>query len=184
MLTVLILISVQSLASWTANLVTSSEESAIALEQLMRSFKFNIKITIFFSTKLTFLVPPSPLTNCDSLAIRMAILFAAATISFSCELHCFSSLCKLWAAASIGWCEACGNGYLSQNARVSSSSSYSGGGGGRGGGESSTGGGGRGGAGISSRMIILLWMIGAVGGEALTLRITWDDGGGWKNSFF
>jgi len=76
--TILILMSVQSLAMWTASLVTSSDESAMAFEQSIRSF----------------FVPPSPRTSCESLAMRIAILLAAATMSFSWLDHCFSSLCS------------------------------------------------------------------------------------------
>ena len=74
-LTVLILLSVHSLACSLANRVTSSDASAIAFAQAIKSA----------------FVPPSPLTNCDKRAIRRAIFFAAAIIALSLLDQCLTS---------------------------------------------------------------------------------------------
>lgn len=52
---------------------------------ISEAFKMTIlaEMCILDTRMLTFFVPPSPLTNCDNLAISTAILLAAATISFS-----------------------------------------------------------------------------------------------------
>lgn len=73
--TVLILLSVHNLACSLANRVTSSEASAIAFAQAIKSF----------------LVPPSPRTNCDNRAIKRAIFLAAAMISLSFDDQCLTS---------------------------------------------------------------------------------------------
>merc|ERR1719510_2064131 len=127
---VLILLSVHSLASSLASLVTSSEDSAMALAMEISSL----------------LLPLSSWTNCDSLAMSKAIFLAAAMMSLSLLLHCLTSWCSSCAAIMMGpWLGvgACSN-------MLSASSSVSGGGG-RGGARlpycpPPLGGGGRGGA--------------------------------------
>lgn len=81
-LTVLILLSVHSRASSLASLVTSSDASAMALAQAIRSL----------------LVPPSPRTNCDKRPINKAIFLAAAIMSLSLLDHWRTSWCKPCAA--------------------------------------------------------------------------------------
>merc|ERR1719219_1335569 len=127
---VLIRLSVHSLASSLASLVTSSEDSAMALAMEISSL----------------LLPLSSWTNCDSLAMSKAIFLAAAMMSLSLLLHCLTSWCSSCAAIMMGpWLGvgACSN-------MLSASSSVSGGGG-RGGARlpycpPPLGGGGRGGA--------------------------------------
>ena len=80
--TVRIRLSVHCRANSLANRVTSSDASAIALAQAIRSR----------------LLPPSPRTSWDRRPIKRAILLAAAMISLSLEDHCRTSWCKPWAA--------------------------------------------------------------------------------------
>ena len=81
-LTVRILLSVHSRASSLASRVTSSEASAMALAQAIKSR----------------LVPPSPRTSWDRRPISKAIFLAAAMIALSLLDHCFTSWCRPCAA--------------------------------------------------------------------------------------
>ncbi len=88
-LTILMRLSVHSFASSLAILVTSSEASAMDFAQEMSSL----------------LLLASLPTSCDSLAMRRAILLAAAMMSLSLLDHCLTSWCRSWAAS----CGSSGN---------------------------------------------------------------------------
>ena len=81
-LTVLILLSVHSLANSLAILVTSSDASAMAFAQAISSL----------------LELASSPTSWESLAISNAIFLAAEIMSLSLLDHCFTSWCRSWAA--------------------------------------------------------------------------------------
>ena len=82
LITVLMRLSVHSLASSLAILVTSSDDSAMDFAQAIRSF----------------LLPESSWTSWESRAMRRAIFLAAAMMSLSLLDHCFTSWWRSWAA--------------------------------------------------------------------------------------
>lgn len=142
---VLILLSVHSLASALAILVTSSEASAI-----------NLAVAI--SSRL--LPFESWWTSSERRAINTAMRFAAAIISLSFDDHWRTSWWRPWAASKIGWLD------VGSALKTPSSSSSVSGSGGRTGGRSSRGNGGRGGA--RSTCGRLMWRADRSGGAGIS----------------